>query len=182
MLYDNVDINAYKIDANELLEKRIERIKSLYEGDPDLIDDLVLQEKRKWDITRDDFSGWNNYLLKRHPLEKWESDEYKEIKRDEDLFALYNFIHRMNEKAVDAGYISNRVASTFLPFVRKGMAESLAWDFSLSAVENWSKELTLRAGDVGYGQINELTSEYEYAIPKYYTYDISSEDGSCTIM
>jgi len=177
-LYDNVDINAYKIDANELLEKRIERIKSLYEGDPDLIDDLVLQEKRKWDITRDDFSGWNNYLLKRHPLEKWESDEYKEIKRDEDLFALYNFIHRMNEKAVDAGYISNRVASTFLPFVRKGMAESLAWDFSLSAVENWSKELTLRAGDVGYGQINELTSEYEYAIPKYYTYDISSEDGS----
>lgn len=177
-LTNNIDIEGYKTEAQELLNKRLERIRRLYEGDDDTIADLSKQEKRKWDITRPDFNGWNNYLLKRHPLEKWESDEYKEVKRDADLFALYNFIHRMNDKAVENGYISNRVSSTFLPFVRKNMAESIAWDMSLSAVNNWSKELTLRAGDVGYGQVDAITGEYEYSIPKYYTYDFTKEDGS----
>lgn len=176
-IFDNVDIEAYKQQAEEVLEKRIKRIEKLYEGDKDRMAELIQQEKRKFNIDSPNFNGWNNYLLKRNPIDKWESEEYKELKKDEDLLNLYNFIHRMNDKAVEAGYISNRVSSTFLPYIRKGLAESLAWDFSLSAVMNWSKNLNLRAGDVGYGQVNELTGEYEYAIPKYYTYDFSKEEG-----
>ena len=178
-LMDNIDIDAYRKEAGELLKKKIDRIKKLHDDDVDLMERLILDEQRKWDIDRKDFVGWNNYIIKRHPLTKWYSEEYKNLLKDPDLLELYNFISDMNTKAKESGYISNQVASTFLPFVRKGMAESLAWDFDVSAVMNFGKNLQLQADDVGYGQVNELTGELENAIPKYYTYDFTrGEDGA----
>lgn len=177
-LMDNIDLEGYRKEAKELLDKKIERIKKLYDDDPDRVKSMIEEEKRKFDIDSKDFIGWSNYIIKRHPLPKWESEEYKKIKSDPELFELYNFIGEMNEKAKASGYISNKIASTFLPFVRKGMAESLAWDFDLSAVMNMGKNLTLRADDVGLGQVNQLTGELENGIPKYYTYDFTrGEDG-----
>jgi hypothetical protein len=178
-LLNNIDVDAYRKEAKELLDKKIERIKKLYDDDPDRMDEMILEEKRKWDIDRKDFNGWKNYIIKRHPLAKWQSEEYKELLKDNDLFELYNFINEMNNKAKESGYISNKVASTFLPFIRKGMAESLAWDFDVSAVMNFGKSLQIQTDDVGYGKINELTGELENAIPKYYTYDFTrKEDGT----
>ena len=177
-IMDNIDVDAYRKEAKELLDKKIARIKKLHDDDVDLMERLILEEQRKWDIDRKDFIGWNNYIVKRHPLTKWYSEEYKNLLKDPELLELYNFISEMNQKAKSSGYISNQVASTFLPFVRKGMAESLAWDFDLSAVMNFGKNLQLQADDVGYGQVNELTGELENAIPKYYTYDFTrGEDG-----
>ena len=152
----------------------IDKYNKLYD-DEALRDRLILEAKRKWDITRKDFNGWNNYVIKRHPQSKWESTEYKEIKKNPDLLDLYNFISKMNEKAKDMGYLDNRVQSTFLPFIRKGTAESMAWDFSLSAVKNFGARLTARADDIGYGSINEITGATENAIPKYYTFDFSAD-------
>jgi len=178
-LLENIDVEAYKKEADELLRKKIERIERLYDEDEETAKRLILEERQKWDINRVDFIGWNNYIIKRHPLQKWESEEYKQLKKDPDLLELYNFIVKMNDKAKSSGYISNKVSSTFLPFVRKGMAESLAWDFDLSAIMNMGKNLTIQADDVGFGQVNELTGELENAIPKYYTYDFTrSEDGA----
>jgi hypothetical protein len=57
------------------------------------------------------------------------------------------------------------------------MAESLAWDFSLSAVKNFGTNLTVNADDVGYGSVNELTGELENSIPKYYTYDFTQTES-----
>lgn len=176
-LMENIDVEAYKKDAAELLKKKIDRIEKMYD-DPALVDRLVAEEIQKWDIDDRNFIGWNNHLIRRHPLKKWQSQEYIDLKKDPELFELYNFISEMNEKAQESGYVSNKVASTFLPFIRKGMAESLAWDFDLSAVMNMGKNLSMRADDVGYGQVNELTGELENAIPKYYTYDFTrGEDG-----
>jgi hypothetical protein len=177
-IMDNIDVDAYRKEAKELLDKKIARIKKLHDDDVDLMERLILEEQRKWDIDRKDFIGWNNYIVKRHPLTKWYSEEYKSLLKDPELLELYNFISEMNQKAKSSGYIGNQVASTFLPFVRKGMAESLAWDFDVSAVMNFGKNLQLQADDVGYGQVNELTGELENAIPKYYTYDFArGEDG-----
>lgn len=178
-LMENIDVDAYRKEAKELLDKKIERIKKLYDEDEDLMERLILEEQRKWDIDRKDFIGWSNYIIKRHPLTKWYSEEYKNLLKNPELLELYNFISEMNQKAKSSGYISNQAASTFLPFIRKGMAESLAWDFDLSAVMNFGKNLQLQADDVGYGQVNELTGELENAIPKYYTYDFTrGEDGA----
>lgn len=177
-LMENIDVDAYRKEAKELLDKKIERIKKLYDEDEDLMERLILEEQRKWDIDRKDFIGWSNHIVKRHPLTKWYSEEYKNLLKNPELLELYNFISEMNQKAKSSGYISNQAASTFLPFIRKGMAESLAWDFDLSAVMNFGKNLQLQADDVGYGQVNELTGELENAIPKYYTYDFTKgKDG-----
>ena len=40
---------------------------------------------RQYDITRKDFNGGDNYIIKRHPSSKWYSEEYKEIEKDPEL-------------------------------------------------------------------------------------------------
>jgi hypothetical protein len=177
-LLDNINIEAYKEEALKIMNERITKLKKIYDEDEDLRERLIYEEERKWDIDRDDFNGFDNYVLRKHPIEKWESEEYKKLKKDPELLNLYDFISRMNSKAKSAGYISNKISSTFLPFVRKGMAESFAWDFSLSAVTNFGTNLSINADDIGYGSVNELTGELENSIPKYYTYDFTrGEDG-----
>lgn len=176
-LKDNIDVAAYSKEANELLKKRVDQINKDYANNEELRDRLILQERQKWDISRPDFNGWTNYIIMRHPLDKWLSEEYKELQKDQDLLDLYNFITDINDKASDAGYLTNQGVSTFLPWVRKSMAESLAWDFSLSTVMNFGNKLSLRADDVGYGSIDALTNEIENSIPKYYTTDFTRLPG-----
>ena len=177
-LLNNIDVEAYKKEAYEIMNSRIDRIKKIYDDDEALMEKLILQEQEKWDIERGDFNGLNNYLIKRHPVTSWYSEQYKELQKDPELLKLYNFISNINNGAKETGYIQNKVASTFLPFVRKSMAESLSWDFSLSAIGNFSDNLKIRTDDVGYGNINELTGELENSIPKYYTHDFTrGENG-----
>lgn len=171
-LADNVDLEAYSIEAKAILDESIRRI-NLGEVNEERKYNLIEAEEKKWNINRPDFNGFNNYVLKRHPKTKWETKEYKDLQKDEDLFQLYTFISKINSKAKDVGYIDNRVASTFLPFIRKTMAESIAWDFSLSAITNFSANITSRVDDVGYGNINKVTGELENSIPKYYTTDFT---------
>ena len=182
-LLDNINIEEYKKEAEAKMNENIEKIKKRrYPGnkeeEQETKDELILQERKRWDITRKDFNGWDNYILKRHPKDEWFSDEYKKIKADPQLLELYNFITKFNQKAKEVGYIENKIASTFLPFVRKSMAESLVWDGSLSAIQNFSNNLQLKTDDVGFGKFNEITGELENSIPKYYTSDFTKKaDG-----
>ena len=177
-LSENIDVQAYIKESKVKLAERIARINKSY-PDGQLKEKLISEEQKKWDVTRKDFNGYSNYIIKRHPQQKWLSKEYVELQKDPDLFELYNFISDINKQAQEIGYIQNKVTSTFLPFIRKSMAESLAWDGpNLKAVKNLAKNLTTRADDIGYGKINSLTGELEQAIPKYYTTDfVSAEDG-----
>ncbi|MFN9112768.1 MAG: hypothetical protein ACK5XN_22105, partial [Bacteroidota bacterium] len=178
-LRDSIDVEAYKKEALQKMNENISYYEKRYADDPDLLEQVVYEETLKWDIDNPDFNGWNNYVIKRHPLEKWYSEEYIKLTKDKDLLDLYEFISKINQKAKSVGYIQNAVASTFLPFVRKSMAESLAWDGNLSAITSLGDSLSLRAEDVGLGSINELTKELEHGIPKYYTHDFSrAEDGT----
>ena len=177
-LKENVDLKAYDKEAKPILKEAIRRINERHE-DPELKEKLILQEYQKWDVSRVDFIGYNNYVIKRHPLEKWESQEYINLKKDPELFELYNFISGINAKARDVGYINNAAQSTFLPFIRKSMAESLAWDGSLGSISNFQSNFTSELDTVGYGNINQVTGELENSIPKYYTTDFSiKEDGT----
>ena len=178
-LLTNIDVPAYNKEVAELLQKKIEKInKTDYPGDAEAArEKYILEQKRYWDIEREDFNGFNNYILKRHPLPKWFSKEYIEIKKDPDLLELYNFIVKINKKANKEGYIQNAVGSTFLPFIRKSMAEELVWDNTISPMKNFANSLALNVEDVGYGKINEITGEVENAIPKYYTYDFTQTES-----
>lgn len=176
-LKDNIDLEAYNKEASKILQQRLSRIDKGYE-DGDLKEKLILEEKRNWDINRRDFNGWSNYVIRRHPLEKWESEEYINLKKDPELFELYNFISGINKKARDIGYLENAAQSTFLPFIRKSMAESLAWDGSLGSISNFQANFTVELDAVGYGKINQVTGELENSIPKYYTTDFSVQEDS----
>jgi len=182
-LLDNIDVNAYKEEAYKIMESQIEKIKNnRYPGTPEQEErqreQYIENTRRMWDIERSDFNGFNNYVIKRHPLDKWYSEEYKQVLADPELKELYDFLVKINQKANDVGYIQNMVAKTFLPFVRKEMAEELAWDNTLSPMKNFANSVAINAEDVGYGKINEVTGEVENAIPKYYTYDFTrTEDG-----
>jgi hypothetical protein len=182
-LFENVDIDAYREEALAKMNENIERLKKRrFKGTPEQEEEtryeLIGDEKRRWDIDDKDFNGWDNYILKRHPKDVWLSDEYNAIKGDADLLKLYNYISNLNEKSKDVGYINNIVSATFLPFVRKTMAESLVWDHTISPMKNFANSLQIRADDVGYGKFNELNGELENSIPKYYTHDFSvTENG-----
>ena len=175
-LKNQIDVEAYQKEADEVYNSRVAHYEALYEDDPDKLDEMILQERKKWKLDEPGFNGWNNYIIKRHALPKWESQEYKDLKKDPDLFELYNFISNINKTANEAGYLSNRMYSTFIPYVRKTMAESLAWDFNTTAISNALKSLEVSPDDVGYGSFNEITNELEHSIPKYYTHDFTKTE------
>tara|TARA_R110002012_G_scaffold155672_4_gene316544 strand:+ start:1720 stop:6597 length:4878 start_codon:yes stop_codon:yes gene_type:complete len=177
-IFENVDIEAYKKEAIPLMQRDIAKYNSLYatEDLQNLREKAIQDTRKKYDIDRRDFNGWSNEILAKHPKDKWISKEYKDLTKDKDLFALYNLILEINSIASDIGYLQNKAESTFLPFISKGTAESLSWDYGLSAVQNWGKAFTRNAEDVGYGKINALTGETINGIPKYYTYDFSNQD------
>lgn len=179
---ENIDIEAYKKEAEEVIKRQVDIIKktrySGTEAEEDAIRENEIKKiRRQYDIERQDFNGWNNYVLKRHPKEIWYSTEYKNIVSDPDLLALYNFIVKFNEKAKEVGYIDNNLVKTFLPFVRKTMAEELAFDNSISPIQRFQESVQLSAENVGYGNINAITGELENSIPKYYTYDFTKREN-----
>jgi hypothetical protein len=180
-LMANIDVEAYKKEASVILERQIKNIeRNNYPGTPEEVEDqkqkYIKEAQRLWDIEREDFNGFDNYVVKRHPLDKWYSDEYLDIQKDPELLELYNFITKFNDKAKDIGYINNMVAKNFLPFVRKSMAEQLVWDNKLSVMSNFYNSLQIQTDDVGYGKVNEVTGELQNSIPKYYTFDFSKRD------
>jgi hypothetical protein len=179
---ENIDVEEYKKEAEKEIERRAKYIEEhRYSPDDAENEDIKRREldriNRMFNLEHKKFDGWNNYILKRHGLSKWYSDQYKEVEKDPDLFALYSFIQKFNEKAKDVGYIENNITKNFIPFIRKGMAEELAWDGSISAVARWNQSLKLNPDDVGYGEFNEITGELENSIPRYYTYDFTYKDG-----
>jgi hypothetical protein len=181
-ILQNIDVEAYKKEAEEKLKDQIKKIQgNRYAGTPEeekaTKERLIEEAKRKWDIDRIDFDGWKNHIIKRHPLAKWYSEEYKNLQKDPELMELYNFIVKFNKKAEDTGYISNQMSKIFLPFVRKSMAEELVWDNRLSVMDNFYKSIQLNPDDTGYGEFNEITGALENSIPKYYTKDFTFKDG-----
>jgi len=180
-LYDNIDVEKYKEAAAKRLENNIKAIERNHPGnDEDIVkfrNIQILKERQKWDIDRIDFNGFDNYLIKNFPLEKWESKEYQEIKQDSKLLELYNFIQELNTIASGEGYISNMVRKTFLPFVAKTTAEALAFDGITSAIGNFQDSIErikdafkITEKDMGY---STSADAMDAAIPKYFTKDFT---------
>jgi hypothetical protein len=182
-ILSNIDVEGYKKEALPVITNRVEQIKKqALPGTAAQVkamkQKMIEEVLQKYDITRADFTGGDNYIIKRHPLPIWYSEEYKAVLKDSDLTRLFNFISEFNEKAKDVGYINNNVVKTFLPFVRKTMAEEISFDNTLSVMRLFENNLQMNVDDVGYGNVNKITGELENSIPKYYTHDFSKrEDG-----
>ena len=78
-LMQNIDVEEYRKEAAAILERQIKNIeRNNYAGSPEEVEDqrqrYIKEAQRLWDIDREDFNGFDNYVIKRHPLDKWFSD------------------------------------------------------------------------------------------------------------
>jgi hypothetical protein len=189
---ENVDLEAYRKAANKYKEEKIKQIDdTVYAGTEEEVKARKQKEKdqlsAKLDISTEGSLGWGNWLMKKFPLVKWTSAEFIELNKPENKPALdwYNYIKKINNEALEVGYIDARNARTFLPFVRKSFVEKLATGGNVSLAERLLQHVTVDDTEVGYGAIDEVTGEIKVQLPKYFTRDIGKEvtdkDGNTTI-
>jgi hypothetical protein len=181
---DNVDVSAYNAFLDEYRKKEYERIKNrprfgteeeaLREMNRELND-----AKNLYNTTTTDAPGWLLYdFLKKFPKrETWESKEWKELNKAENApaKAFYDYIRSRNEIYDKIGYINSAQSRTFLPFIRKSLMEKIVMGGEVKLGEDLLRQITVTEGDVGFGQIDPITKEPVYSIPKYFTKDTGEE-------
>ena len=177
-LFENIDVDRVRKEGKEILDKKIKRLEEFYKEDDDKLDYAIDKVTRVWDIDNPDFNGWkSNYLLYKYPKDKWFSEEYKEVAKDPELFELYNYIININEVATDSGFIEKKVMNSFLPFIRKSVAEKLQESNFLAPIQDFYDGLKMDPSDVGFGKFDEITGKLINGLPRYYTYDFSKTEG-----
>ena len=177
-LFENIDVDRVRKEGKEILDKKIKRLEEFYKEDDDKLNYAIDKVTRVWDIDNPDFNGWkSNYLLYKYPKDKWFSEEYKEITKDPELFELYNYIIDINEVATDSGFIEKKVMNSFLPFIRKSVADKLQESNFLAPIQDFYDSLKMNPDDVGLGKFDEITGKLINGLPRYYTYDFSKTEG-----
>ena len=188
---ENIDVSALKAELDRLKAeeyKRIERKTRFVGGATEeeieqAINREITFEKQKADelynIAAPEAAGWLLYdAVRKFPKrEKWESAEWKELNKAENKPAkeFYDYIKKRNEYYQAIGYINGKQARVFLPFVRKTLMEKLVMGGEVKLGEDLLRQVTISEGDVGFGQINPITKEPVYSIPKYFTSDTGEE-------
>jgi hypothetical protein len=178
-LEQNIDLDRVRKESEVIMNKKIDRIEKFYKNDDEKREAAILRVERAWDVDNPQFNGWKqNYLLQKYPLDKWYSSEYKAIQADPELRELYDYIESLNQEASSVGFIEKRIMDSFLPFVRKTVAEKVIEGNVLAPLTNFYDSLKMNPDDVGYGMYDEMTGKLMNALPKYYTYDFSRKaDG-----
>lgn len=173
--------NVNVAQLEEALEKKkneeIERIKNLpRNGTPDQILREITKEtsdaERLYSINTTSSKGWFLYdIVKKFPLEKWQSEQWKELSKPENApaKAFYDYIVEKNKEYAELGYISKQKERIFLPYVQGSIVEAAVKGESLSLGERFWRSISIDAGDVGFGQIDPNTGKPINTIPKYFT-------------
>jgi len=186
---ENIDVAAYNEHLDEYRKKQYERIKNkprfgteeenLKEMNRELND-----VKKLYSITTADAPGWLLYdMIRKFPKrETWESEEWKELNKEVNgvkvnapAKAFYDYIRKRNEIYDKIGYINSAQSRTFLPFVRKSLMEKIVMGGQVKLGEDLLRQITISEGEVGMGQIDPITKEPVYTIPKYFTKDTGEE-------
>lgn len=188
---DNVDVEAYKTHLEEKLEKEIERIKNrpriLTQKEADELNETgklpreveveINTAKKLYNISTKESVGWLLYDdIKYFPKrDTWESQEWIELNKPQNAPAkeFYDYIVEKNKEYHKLGYITN--PRVFLPYIRKGLVESLVTGGKLRLGEQFLRSISLDEGDVGFGAIDPLNGKPKNIIPKYFTNEIDGE-------
>lgn len=181
---DNIDVAAYKEHIAEKREKEFERIKNKtrFKSAEETARDIAREmndAKELYNVTFPDSVGWLLYdSVKKFPKrETWETKEWKELnaKGNEPAKDFYDYIRSRNEVYDKLGYINSVQSRTFLPFVRKSLMEKIVVGGDIKVGEDLLRQITVTEGEVGYGNIDPITKEAIYSIPKYFTKDTGEE-------
>jgi hypothetical protein len=181
---DNIDVAAYKEYIVQQREKEFERIKNKtrFKSAEETARDIAREmndAKELYNVTYPDSVGWLLYdSIKKFPKrETWETKEWKELNASANKPAkdFYDYIRSRNEAYDKLGYINSAQSRTFLPFVRKSLMEKIVVGGDIKVGEDLLRQITITEGEVGYGNIDPITKEAIYSIPKYFTRDTGEE-------
>ena len=180
----NIDKEAYREALKDEREKELKRIENRvrfksFEDNKRDIENETNEVYERYNTSAEDSVGWLLYsVLKKHPNRTtWETNEWKELTKKENAPAkdFYDYIMKRNAIYNNLGYINGLQARTFLPFVRKTLMEKLVMGGDVTVGESLLRSITISEGDVGYGEIDPITKETVYSIPKYFTRDTGEE-------
>lgn len=174
---DNIDVDQLEEALEKKKNEEIEKIKNLpRNGTPEQILREIAKEtadaERLYSISTDSSKGWFLYdTVKKFPLNKWESEQWKELNKPENApaKAFYDYIVDKNKEYADLGYISKQKERVFLPYVQGSIVEAAVKGESLSLGERFWRSISIDAGDVGFGQLDPNTGKPINTIPKYFT-------------
>lgn len=178
---DNIDIAEYNKFLKTKLEQEIEYIKEkarVEEGEEreKIINREIADAERRYDTSTTEGLGWLQYdLIKKFPKEKWESPEWKELKKVKPAKDFYDYIIERNNYYASIGYIHAKEARVFLPWVRKGMMEKLIFGGKISIGEQFLRSISVDEGDLGLGEIDPLTGRPVNRVPVYLTRELEND-------
>ncbi len=179
---DNIDVEKYKEFLKNKKEEEYKRIETKTRPVDALEASYIIKAEKHqadqlYDISGSDSPGWllYQYTSKFPKRDLWETKEWKDLHKVENKPALdfYEYIVGRNEHYQKIGYIVN--ARTFLPFIRKSLMEKILVGGDLKLGEELLRNITVSESDVGYGEINPITKEPIYRIPKYFTKDTGDQ-------
>lgn len=178
---DNIDVDAYKAYIEEKIEKETKVIVSRPRvGTIDEVKAMVKKDLakmyNKYNIETKTSSGWLlAQEVKKYPRrDKWESAEWKELNKPENTAAkkFYDYIIERNKYYGDIGYLEGKAARKFLPWIRKGFVEGLAFDGASRGMgEQFLRNISVDESEAGYGQTDPTTGELINVVPRYFTKD-----------
>ena len=181
---ENIDVAEYNKFLAEQKEKELQRIEDKTRfGD----EETIKRDKKReisetntlYNTSTSESPGWLLYdFVKKFPKkENWESEAWKNLTKPENAPAkkFFDYIKERNEYLEQIGYINRADARTFLPFIRKSLTEKIVMGGEFKLGESLLRNITITEGDVGFGQIDPITKEPVYTIPKYFTRETTEE-------
>lgn len=177
----NYDMTAY----NEWYEKTLAENKriweaSTYDQDPkknaQIIKGKILTFEKNYNVYTNPITayGYHNTLIWSRNIreENWYSGNYKELLKPQNkaLLDMYNFMVERNKELADTGSIRDYEQYTFLPNVKKTLADILSFDDTnyiqkakdvvAQSYNNWRRSLSVEDYELNYqGQRDPFTGE-----------------------
>jgi hypothetical protein len=180
---DNIDVTAYREEMAKQLKEAIELTRNRPWDDRRKKQDIA-RKRSLYDLSTPTSTGWFAHydILKDFPKrDKWESAEWKRLHAEGNEAAkdLFNWIVEVNNKAKAEGYIpKERAARNFLPFVEKGLMESILSGGNKNLWDRMLNSITMDEATVGYGSYDKVTGQLVREIPRYLTKDPRTADNN----
>ena len=178
---DNIDTDAYKKHIEEKIEKETKAIVSRPRvGTVDEVKAIVKKDLakmyNKYNLETKTSNGWLlAQEIKKFPRkDKWTSEEWKELtkKENEPAKDFYDYIIERNKYYGEIGYLEGKAARKFLPWIRKGFVEGLAFDGATRGMgEQFLRNISVDESEAGYGQTDPTTGELINMVPRYFIKD-----------
>lgn len=178
---DNIDVDAYKKYIEEKIEKETKAIVSRPRvGTVDEVKAIVKKDLakmyNKYNLETKTSNGWLlAQEIKKFPRkDKWTSKEWEELtkKENEPAKDFYDYIIERNKYYGEIGYLEGKAARKFLPWIRKGFIEGLAFDGATRGMgEQFLRNISVDESEAGFGQTDPTTGELINVVPRYFLKD-----------